>query len=88
MDTSVGLVGVVLDVGGKFSSVGDGEDIAEAGVFVEGVGVDRVRGLLGGEEEDSSGVGVGVVGQGWEVCRQRSFWGELNTKNIRSPPME
>ena len=64
MDAGVGLVGVVLDVGVEGARGGDGEDVAVAGMFVEGVGVDGVGGLFGWEEEDGACVGVGAVGLG------------------------
>jgi hypothetical protein len=62
-----GLVAVlvVLDVLDEMARVVDGEEIAVAGVVVEGVAVYGVRGLLGREEEDCAGLGRGVVGFGW-----------------------
>ena len=39
-------------------------DVDEAGVVVEGVPIDQVGGLLGGQDEDGAGLGVGVVGAG------------------------
>lgn len=63
MNARVGLVLVVLDVvhQGAGRSVG-GEDGAVAGVFVKGIAVDCVGGLLGGEEEDGAGVCLGGGG--------------------------
>ena len=61
MDAGVGLVRVVLEVGVEGAGLRDGEDVAVAGVFVEGVAVDGVGGLFCGEEEDRAGVGFGVV---------------------------
>jgi len=61
VDARVGLVGVVLEVGVEGAGGGDGEDVAVAGVLVEGVAVDGVGGLFGGKEEDGAGVGFGVV---------------------------
>jgi hypothetical protein len=54
-----------LDVGLELARVGDGEDVAVAGVVVEGVGIDGIRWLLGREEEDGARVGLGTVGSGW-----------------------
>lgn len=63
MDAGVGGVGVVLHIGVQGAVFWSyGEDIAVAGVVVEGVSVDVVRGLLGGEVEDGSSVGLGVLG--------------------------
>lgn len=56
----MGVKGVVVDwFGGEGARFGDGDDGAGAGVVVEGVRVDGVGRLLGGEEEDGAGVGVG-----------------------------
>jgi len=65
VDARVGLVLVVLDVGLELARLGDGEDVAEAGVLVEGVGIDGVGRLLGREQEDGAGVGLGARRQGW-----------------------
>jgi hypothetical protein len=65
VDAGVGLVGVVLDVASEGASGGDGEDVAEAGMLVEGVGIDGVGGLFGCEEEDGARVGVGAACLGW-----------------------
>lgn len=63
VDTGVGLVLVVLDVLDE-SAIGTcREDVAVAGIFVEGVAVDVVGGLVGGEDEDGAGVGVGAGGE-------------------------
>lgn len=59
MDAAVGLVGVVLERFLEGSGGGGGEDGAVAGVVVEGVAVDAVGGVFGGEEEDGAGVGDG-----------------------------
>jgi len=69
MDTGVGEVRVILNVLVELSRLRDGEDIAVAGVVVEGVGVDTVGGLLGGKEEDGTSVGVGAVGLGWRRAK-------------------
>lgn len=66
VDAGVFLVGVVLDIVLEGTRVGDIEDVTVAGVLVEGIAVDVVRGLLGGQEEDGAGVGVCVVGTGWD----------------------
>ena len=59
MDASVGLVGIVLGIGLQGAGCADREDVAEAGMLVEGVAIHGVRWLLGGEEEDGTGVGRG-----------------------------
>jgi len=69
MDAGVGEVGVVLDVLIELSRLRDGEDVAVAGVVVEGVGVNTVGRLLGSEEEDGTSVGVGAAGLGWRGAK-------------------
>ena len=64
VDARVLLVFVVLNVLLERAGGGDREDVAIAGELVEGVGVDGVGRLLGGEQEDGARVGVGVVGTG------------------------
>lgn len=66
VDARVGLVGVVLDIlleglGGRVRR----EDGAVAGVVVERVAVDSVRGFVCGEEEDGSCVCRRERGIGW-----------------------
>lgn len=63
VDAGVGLVLVVLDVLEESAIGASGEDVAVAGVFVEGVAVDVVGGLVGGEDEDGAGVSVGAGGE-------------------------
>lgn len=63
VDARVGLVLEVLDVARQGAGRGvGGKDGAVAGVAVEGVAVDCVGGLLGGEEEDGAGVCFGGGG--------------------------
>ena len=54
---------VVLDILGQTTVVLDGEDIAIASVLVEGIPVDIVGGLPGGQNEDGTGVGVCARGE-------------------------
>lgn len=61
VDSGCGGVGVVLDVAIQGAGARDGEDVAVAGVLVEGVAVDGVGGFPGGEEEDCASVGLGAV---------------------------
>ena len=58
MHARFGTVLVVLHVGLQATILVDGEDIAIAGVIVEGVSVDVVGGLFGGKDKYGSGVGV------------------------------
>jgi hypothetical protein len=62
-----GLVTVlkVLDVFFDVTGGVDREDVAVAGVVVEGVAVDSVRGLLCGQEKYGTGFGIGVIRFGW-----------------------
>lgn len=63
VDSRVVLVGVVLHVGLEGAGGGGGgEDGTVAGVGVEGVAVDTVGGLIGGEEEYGPGVCLGGGG--------------------------
>jgi hypothetical protein len=61
MNGGLRTVLVVLDVLGQGARGRSGEDVAEARVLVEGVAVDAVGGLLGGEDEDGARARVGVV---------------------------
>lgn len=56
------LVGVVLDILVQAAGGGHGEDVAVAGVVVEGGPIHVVRGLLCRQHEDGAGVGVGACG--------------------------
>lgn len=60
VNAGVGLVLVVLNIGSQCAGswVG-GEDGAVACVLVEGVAVDAIRRLLGGEEEDGASICCG-----------------------------
>lgn len=58
MDAGVGCIFIVLDVALNGPVRVNGEDVAVAGVIVEGVSVDIVWWLLRRQDEDSSGVGV------------------------------
>jgi len=60
VNTGLGGVRVVLDVGGEGAGGCDGEDVTVPGVVVEGVSVDGIGGLFGGEDEDGAGVGLGT----------------------------
>lgn len=60
VDAGVRVILVVLDVPVEPAVGVDGEDVAVAGVVVEGVSVDVVRGLLSGEHEDGSCIGISV----------------------------
>jgi hypothetical protein len=62
VDGGVVLVGVVLHVFFQTALVVDGKDVTVAGKIVERIAVDVVRQLVGGEYEDGTGLGVGVVG--------------------------
>lgn len=64
VDGGLVAVFVVLNVLDEVPGGVDGEDVAVAGVVVEGVAVDGVRGLLGWEEEDGAGLCRGIVGFG------------------------
>lgn len=64
VNASVGIILVVLDILIKGTILGDGEDVSIAGVLVEWVTVDIVWGLVGGQNEDGAGVGVGASSQG------------------------
>lgn len=68
VDARVGLVLVVLDVLGQGAARRGGENGTVAGVLVEGVAVDGIRWLLGGQEEDGAGVGFCRCGLGCEGC--------------------
>ena len=56
----------ILDVLDQRASLIDVEDVQEAGMFVERVGVDRMRRLSGCEQEDGAGARVAVIGEGWQ----------------------
>jgi hypothetical protein len=64
VDGGVVLVRVVLHVFFQTALVVDGKDVAVAGEVVERIAVDVIRRLVGGENEDGTGLGVGVVGFG------------------------
>lgn len=89
MDATAGLVGVVLERFLEGSGGGGGEDGAVAGVVVEGVAVDAVGGLFGGEEEDGAGVGGRGGCFGWIMRLVQMFvatwlgWGRLPTALVK-----
>ncbi len=62
VDARVGLVRVILDIGLKRARSGDREDISKASVVVERIGIDSVRRLLGGQEEDRARISLGAIG--------------------------
>ena len=66
MNAGVCLVGVMLGRGLKRAGWRWGEDSAVTGVGVEGVAVDAIGGLFGGEEEDGACVGCCEGGLGCE----------------------
>jgi hypothetical protein len=63
VNTGLGVIFVVLYIAIQ-SSVGlDGKHVTVAGVVVEGVAIDIVGGLVGGEDEDGTGVGLAAGGE-------------------------
>ena len=65
VNTGLGVIFVVLYIAIQ-SSVGlDGKHVTIAGVVVEGVAVDIVGGLVGGEDEDGTGVGLAAGGESY-----------------------
>jgi hypothetical protein len=94
VDARVGLIRVVLDVLLELARLRDREDVAIAGVLVEGVSIDGVRRLLGREEKDGPGVCVWAVGLGCEAGQVSLDFStssngivDWNGWNARSPPM-
>lgn len=65
VDTGVGLVLVVLNVDIEGAVGLNGENVSVSSVLIEGVAVDVVGRLVGGEDEDGTGVGVVAGSQGW-----------------------
>lgn len=64
---------VVLHILGQTAIVLDGKHIAIARVLVEGIAIDVVRRLAGGQDEDSASVGVGAGGQFWIIVLASHF---------------
>lgn len=77
VDARVWLVGVVLRVLCERTTLADGEDIAVASMVVEGVGVDVVRWLARGKEEDGTGVCGSVAGFGVAAYGVRGLVNDL-----------
>lgn len=60
VDARLGVIFVVLHILIKLAVLCDREDVTVTSVVVEWIAVDVVGGLVGGQNEDGAGVGVGV----------------------------
>ena len=72
VDGALVAVLVVLYIGLKGPGAVNGEDVAEASMFVERVAIDVIGWKLGGEKEDSPGPCAFITGLGWTLVRSRS----------------
>lgn len=77
VDACVGLVRVILRVLCKCSRLADGKDVAVASMVVERVGVDVVRWLARGEQEDGAGVCGSVASFGVAAYGVRGLVNDL-----------
>lgn len=75
---------VVLDVLLHGARLVDGEDVAIAGVVIEGVAVHGIGSLLRGEVEDGACLGVGVVRSGCCLLLAEAL--TSRRLNVRCPP--